>query len=265
MSEAVKQAALDRAIDDKESLVLFYQPIHTIDGSRIIAAEALLRQRRESGEIREAGVISEAAEEAPRALLFEIDSWTTGMAYRAAASWQSNGAPEVHLNVNLSPREFQEGNVIPRLTQLITGCGVDPRRINLEITETSYIDKPEETVDIVRELKKTGINIWLDDFGTGHSSLAHLHRFPIDGLKIPKPYVDDVLSDIKSAAIVRTLISLAHELGIEVIAEGVEKREQLEFLAGAGCDYIQGFLFNKPMSLDDFRGLLRGQEGRADG
>ena len=259
MSESTNQAALDRVIDDPDSLVLFYQPIHELESRRVIAAEALLRQRRPDGEVRSAKAITEAADVAPRADLFTLSSWTIEHAYRAAAGWQHDGSPEVRLNVNLSPREFQEGDVMPRLRKLTGGCGIDPTTINLEITETSFIDHPKETMKVLEELKTYGPQLWLDDFGTGHSSITHLQHFPLDGIKIPGDFVKDLDRDPRCRIIVAGLVKMAHDMGFAVIAEGIEHELQLEFLAAQKCDYIQGFLFSKPMALDDFRALLRGQ------
>jgi EAL domain-containing protein (putative c-di-GMP-specific phosphodiesterase class I) len=256
MADRVAQAALDRAIEDSDQLLLVYQPIHDATSGAIFAAEALLRQRRESGEIREASIIAEAAEEGPE--LFVLDSLLVRKAYTDAAQWHEGGFPDIRLNVNLSPREFQEGNVLDRLTNLVTSCGIDTHRINLEITETSYIEKPEETMEVLAELKKLGVELWLDDFGTGHSSLEHLQHFPLAGLKIPGTFVRDMLVDTRCEAITRALIALAHELNLRVIAEEVETREQLAVLRDLGCDAIQGFLFSRPMELEDFLACLRG-------
>jgi EAL domain-containing protein (putative c-di-GMP-specific phosphodiesterase class I) len=246
------QAALDRA--SEENLLLVYQPIHEARTRAIYAAEALLRQRRESGEIREASIITAAAEAGPE--LFALDSWAIHRAYRDAAHWQSHGAPEVRLNVNLSPRELQEGNVLPRLQKLLGDYSIDPHKVNLEMMEVSHIDKPEETMQILTELKKLGLELWLDDFGTGYSTMTHLLRFPVDGLKIPLEFVQGVIDDHRAQTITRALISLAHDLGMRVIAEGIEKQEQLDFLLQCECDYIQGFLFSKPMPLEEFEGML---------
>jgi EAL domain-containing protein (putative c-di-GMP-specific phosphodiesterase class I) len=243
----VAQAALDRA-EEENNLLLVYQPIHDARSREIVAAEALLRQRRRSGEIREASVITEAAEEGPHAELFALDSWALRTAFAHAARWP------IRINVNLSPREFEEGLVVPRLTDLLTSCGIDPRNINLEITETSYIHKPGDTTDVLVELKKLGIELWLDDFGTGHSSIEHLQRFPVDGLKISTCFMKD---DRRSRAIARALIALAHDLDMKVIAEGVERQEQLERLLDWGCDAIQGFLFSKPMTAEEMDATLR--------
>jgi EAL domain-containing protein (putative c-di-GMP-specific phosphodiesterase class I) len=215
----------------------------------VIAAEALLRQRRESGEIREAAIINEAAEDGPD--LFRLDSWVVRNAYRDAAQWD-----RVRLNVNLSPREFQEGDVLGRLTSLLTTTRIDAQRINLEITETSYIDSPEETMHILDAVKKLGIRLWLDDFGTGHSSLEHLQHFPLDGLKIASQFIAECTTDRRCRMITKAIIALAHDLGLQVIAEGVEHREQLELLRELRCDGVQGFLLSRPMELDELLRLL---------
>jgi len=243
------QAALDRAFEE-ENLVLLYQPIHDATSGAIIAAEALLRQRRESGEIREAGIINEAAEDGPD--VFRLSSWVVRNAYLDAATW-----PDIRLNVNLSPREFQEGDVLGRLSSLLTSCGIDPHRINLEITETSYIDSPEETMHVLEAVRELGIKLWLDDFGTGHSSLEHLQHFPLDGLKIAAQFVKECITDERCRIITKAIIGMGHELGLQVIAEGVEHQDQLEFLREHHCDAIQGFLFSKPMELDDLLRRLR--------
>lgn len=253
----VSRRALDRAIDPDGGLLLLYQPIHDLRTNTIYAAEALLRQRRQNGEIREAGAITEAAEESAGPELFVLDAMVVKNAYTDAVRWQAE-FPEVRLNVNLSPREFQEGNVLERLTTLVTACGINTRRVNLEITETSYIDDPEETTKIVDALKKLGLSLWLDDFGTGHSSITHLQHFDVDGIKLPGAFVKDLVNDHRCRAILQSLVALAHDLGLEVIAEGIETEQQLAFLRDLGCEYIQGFLFSKPMAAGAFEELLRG-------
>jgi len=254
MAESAPQSGVRRALE-KDQLVLFYQPIHELQSRRIVSAEALLRTQGENGEIRSAIPITQAAEEGPE--LFRLDSWTMHRAYADAAVWQKECGPDVHLNVNLSPREFQEGNVRQRLHKLVTGCGNDLHKINIEITEVSYIEHPKQTTHVLDEMKDLGVQLWLDDFGTGHSSVEHLLRFPLDGLKVPATFVAKLSSDQRARSITKWMIDLAHELGIKVIAEGIEHRDQLEFLRDMECDYIQGFLFSKPMPLDEFQAVLR--------
>ena len=255
MADRAAQQALDRAIDGESELVLLYQPIHDLRTGAIYAAEALLRQRRQTGEIREASAITDAAEDSTGPELFVLDDMLVKNAYTDAVRWQAT-FPDVRLNVNLSPREFQEGQVIERLTELVTSCGIDTTKVNLEITETSYIDHPEKTMTVLDAMTALGVGLWLDDFGTGHSSLTHLQHFTLDGIKLPGEFVKDIPHDPRCSAIVRNLVRLAHELEIEVIAEGVERREQLAFLEELQCEYVQGFLFSKPMTVDAFGEFL---------
>ena len=199
--------------------------------------------------------LTQAAEDGPD--LFRLDSWTMHRAYADAALWQRDGGPDVHLNVNLSPREFQEGNPMQRLRKLVSSCGNDLRKINIEITEVSFIEHPKQTTHVLDEMKELGLQLWLDDFGTGHSSVEHLLRFPLDGLKVPGTFIARLPSDQRARAITKSMIDLAHELEMTVIAEGIEHRDQLEILRDLRCDYIQGFLFSKPMPLDEFQETLR--------
>ena len=248
MPNEVAQQALDRVLDDTDQLLLHYQPIHDARSGAIYGAEALMRQRRESGEIRNASILAEAAEDSDGAELFELDSMVMKKAYAAAVHWPR----EVHLHVNLSPREFEEGNLIDRLRLFD-----NPHKLNLEITETSYIEHPKETVDMLRAVRKLGIELWLDDFGTGHSSITHLQHFPLNGLKLPGAFVKPLPDDARCRAIVRALLKLARDLELNVIAEEVETRAQLDFLLEHGCGYVQGFLFSKPMTASAFEELLR--------
>lgn len=255
MADPVAKAALDRAMEDKEQLVLLYQPIHDARTGAVWSAEALLRQRRENGEIREASIINEAADRSCGPERFTLDHYLIRRAYTDAGRWQSH-ASDVRLNVNLSPRDIDEGNVSRRLLELVRTCGNDIRKVNIEITETAYIEDPEKTMGVLESLRELGPSLWLDDFGTGHSSLTHLQHFPVDGIKLPGDFVRPLPDDRRARAIVAALLDLAHDLGLAVIAEEVERREQLDFLLEHRCDYIQGFLFSRPMTLADFEKLL---------
>lgn len=261
--DEVAQAALDRALDDDENLLLVYQPIHAARGGAIYAVEALLRQRRESGEIREASIIHETAEESPGPELFRLDSLLVKKAYVDAARWHAAGFADLRLNVNLSPREFEEGNVIEPLNALIGSCGIDASRVNLEITETSYIEHPEDTMHVLETIRNLGVGLWLDDFGTGHSSLTHLQHFPLDGVKIGGAFIRPLMNEPRCQKIVRSIITLAHDLGFEIIAEEVENESQLDFLLEHDCDYIQGFLFSRPMCVEDLEEMLK--DGKVKG
>jgi EAL domain-containing protein (putative c-di-GMP-specific phosphodiesterase class I) len=254
VTDNVGQAALERALDDEEQLVLLYQPIHDAHSGAIYSAEALLRQRRQTGELREAAIIHETAEESPGPELFALDHILVRKAYTDAARWQASA--NVRLNVNLSPRELQEGHVLERLTALVTSCGIDTHKVNIEITETAHIDDLKAAEQVLRALKELGVGLWLDDFGTDHSAIDHLLHFPIDGIKLPGAFVRPLPSDQRCSAIARNLLALAHDLGLAVIAEEVERQDQLDFLLEHRCEYIQGFLFSKPMRVEEFRQLL---------
>lgn len=251
MAKRAPRAGVRRALDQKQ-LVLFYQPIHEIDSRTIVSAEALLRARRRSGEIRSGVPLTITAEEGPD--LFRLDAWTLQRAFCDASKWQAV-APHVRLNVNLSPREFQEGDVSRRLKTLAARCGAAPDKINVEITETSFIDKPKQAKRAIEALRDLGVELWLDDFGTGHSSISHLLQFPLDGLKVPESFVHAVATDPRCRAIIRAIVDLGHDLDMKVVAEGVERDDQLAFLREIGCDYIQGFLFSKPMPVHEFTRL----------
>lgn len=255
MNERTAKNALERALDDREQLVLLYQPIHETATGRIVAAEALLRQRRENGELREAAIIHQAAEASCGDELFALDHYLVRKSYTDAQRWQQRH-PDVRLNVNLSPREFEGDHILDRLRDLVTSCGIDPTRVNIEVTETHYIRRPEKTIDVLRALRDEGLQLWLDDFGTRHSTLTHLQHFPINGIKIPGEFVATLPDDRRCAAIVRGIIAMAHELDLELIAEGVERTEQRAFLSDLGCEYIQGFLFSRPMEIERFEELL---------
>lgn len=258
MADQVAQDALDRALDEKD-LLLVYQPIHEARTRTIRSAEALLRQRRQDGEIREASVIMETAEKGPE--VFELELWTIKHALENAMRWQTGVTSEVKVNVNISPRIFEEGSgrVLDRMTEMTGACGIDSGNVNIEMTETSYIEDPKDTMYALRMMNERGFKLWLDDFGTGHSSIEHLQLFPLDGLKIPGTFVKGIARDKRCRTIVQTLIRLAHDLGLKVVAEGIEHQNQLDFLLEHQCDYIQGFLFSKPMTLEAFEQLLRGE------
>ena len=241
MPKPAPRAGVRRALNQKQ-LVIFYQPIHDLATGKIVAAEALLRAQRQTGEIRNAGSIAAGAEEGSE--LFRLDSWMMQRVCRDIARWDG-----VRINVNLSPREFEEGSIVQRLKKL-----GDVSRFNLEITETSYIRKPKYMRGILERISDMGVELWLDDFGTGHSSLTHLFYFDVNGVKIPEIFVKPMST--RSKAITRAITRLAHDLDLPVIAEGVENDAQLKFVREIGCEFVQGFLFSRPMSAERFESAL---------
>jgi len=171
-------------------------------------------------------------------------------------SWQDAGLAPMCLSVNFSARQFQQPTFISSVTEILKETNLDPRWLELELTESSIMKEPEKAIEKLHELKLMGIKVAIDDFGTGYSSLNYLKRFPIDTLKIDKTFVSDVCKDPHDTAIVRAIITLGHALDLTVIAEGVETQEQLQYLSSLGCDVVQGFLFSKSLEPAAFEELL---------
>ncbi len=171
-------------------------------------------------------------------------------------AWQDSGFDPLRVAVNLSARQFHQPALVESVAQILTDTGLDPNLLELELTEGSIMKDPNQAIRKLHELKAMGIHISVDDFGTGYSSLNYLKRFPIDTLKIDKTFVRDINTDPDNEAIVSAIITLAHALKLNVIAEGVETQEQLESLRVLKCDEVQGYLFSQPLSVADFTALL---------
>ena len=233
---------------DHDRVAVVYQPIFRLNTKDVVSAEALFRYDHPKHGLVGGAELAEAAETGPE--IFPLEQRIMDRAFQDAASWQRR-VPSIRLNLNLSAREFQGGTLIERFDVAVQRWKIDPHRLNLEITETSYIKSPEEIVPLLNTLKERGVGIWLDDFGTGHSSVSHLRYFPVDGIKIPSMFVCDIQSSERCRILIAGMVRLAHELSLEVVAEGVENEEQEEMLRSVDCDYVQGFLLGKPMSAED--------------
>ena len=189
-------------------------------------------------------------------LIILLGEWVFRNACCQNKSWQVAGLAPMRLAVNCSARQFQQSSFIPSVEQILKETNLDPNWIELEITESSIMKDPDAAIEKLLELKMMGIKVAIDDFGTGYSSLNYLKRFPIDTLKIDRSFVSDLCKHPHDKAIVRAIITLGHALDLNVVAEGVETREQLECLIELECDVLQGFLFSKALSREDFEGLL---------
>ena len=256
-ADALKRMTLEnnlrRALERGEFEV-FYQPKININTGQIAGMEALVRWRAP-----EAGIISPMefiplAEET--GMILPIGEWVLRTACAQTKVWADEGFAPLQLSVNLSPRQFKQSNLLEVITGIIQDTGIDANYLELEVTESSVMQNTGEAVKTLRKLKNLGVKISIDDFGTGYSSLGYLKRLPLDVLKIDKSFVQDVTFAAEDAAIVMTIISLAHNLNLKVIAEGVEAEEQLKFLQLLKCDEWQGFLYSKPVTAADFRELL---------
>ena len=248
------ERCLRRALEHDEFSV-HYQPQVDLASGRMIGIEALLRwQSPELGPVSPAGFIPLAEE---TGLIIPIGEWVLQTACRQNKVWQDRGLLPLTMAVNLSPRQFWHPGLIATVTRVLRDSGLEPRSLELEITEGMVMRDVESALAMLRELKGLGVQLSMDDFGTGYSSLSHLKRFPFDKLKMDISFVREVTSDAGSAAIARTIIAMAHNLSLRVIAEGIETEGQLSYLRAHGCNEMQGFYFSRPLPSPAFEQLLR--------
>ncbi len=245
--------ALRHAVGRGELDVL-YQPVVDMTSRRIGGVEALVRWRHpRHGVIGPERFIRIAD---ATGVIFELGRWILGAACRQVREWNGNGSQQLSVSVNVSAAQFGRPGFDVDVATALEESGLDPHRLELEITETALMQDAELTIATLRRLKSMGVRISIDDFGTGYSSLSYLKRFPIDVLKIDRSFLSRVTEDSDNQAIVRTILALARALKLEAVAEGVETREQLEFLRALGCERAQGFLFGEPVGAETISALL---------
>ncbi|MGH8503650.1 MAG: putative bifunctional diguanylate cyclase/phosphodiesterase [Gammaproteobacteria bacterium] len=245
---------MQRALE-RDEFELHYQPCIELATGRITGVEALIRWRHP-----ELGLLSPArfiplAEET--GMILPIGDWVLRTACAQMHQWQQQGLDGLRLAVNLSARQFRQADLPQQIAAALTNAGVETQTLELEITESMAMQDPERAREVLRELKSMGIGLSIDDFGTGYSSLSYLKRFPLRSLKVDRSFVDGIPGDAHDVAITRATIALAKSLGLYVIAEGVETKAQQRFLANAGCELGQGYLFGKPAPAADVEKLLR--------
>ncbi len=243
------EAKLRRAIDGHE-FVLNYQPKFDINTQELLGAEALIRWHCPGDGVISPAVFIPLAEES--GLIGVITDWVINEACRQNSAWQQAGYAPIRMAINISPRQFGQENIARRIFNQIICSDLAPKYVELEITEGALMDDVERSNEILRELKGRGIHISIDDFGTGYSSLSYLKKFHINTLKIDQSFVRDIMEDADDAAIVSAIIAMAKSLRLNVIAEGVETPEQLNYLAAKGCNEAQGYLLGKPVTAKEF-------------
>jgi len=244
---------LRRALE-KEEFFLEYQPQYAINGTTLVGVEALLRwQNAEFKTISPLHFIPLLEE---TGMILPVSEWVLNTACAQAKIWQENGLPAFHVAVNLSIRQFQRKGLVKQIEDILDRIGLDPEYLELEVTEGLLIENISETTKILHELHELGVRLAIDDFGTGYSSMNYLKRLPFDNLKIDKSFVQDVTVSEDAAAIATAIITLAHTMDMQVIAEGVENQEQLAFLQRQNCDVLQGFLFSKPVPPENITKLM---------
>lgn len=253
MEKIQTQSELRSAIENNE-FVVFYQPQISLQTEEIVGFEALIRWNHPEKGIIPPGEFIALAEET--GLIVPIGEWVLREACNQLKIWQDQGHTLV-MAVNISARQFKDMEFIPMVKSIITESGIDPKYLELEITETIALQDIDYTISIIDTLKELGVAFSLDDFGTGYSSMSYLRRLPVSNLKIDKSFLDTVLDNKNDQSIVKTIINLAQTLNLVVIAEGVENSEQGQFLKEAKCDKAQGYLYSKPVAKEDAELLLK--------
>jgi len=244
---------LRRAIE-REEFILYYQPRMHIRTGKISGLEALIRWvHPEKGLIQPATFISLAEE---TNLITYIDEWVLKNAFRQGAVWQKSGYPSLSLSVNISGTQFKHDTLLDIVTESLSESGLNPHNLELEITESVLMQNAKSTQSVLYELKRMGLNLSMDDFGTGYCSFSYLKSFPLDIIKIDRTFITDINKTKADAAIVKAIIAMSHTLKLKVVAEGVETDEQLSLLREMGCDEMQGYLLSRPLPAEEINAFL---------
>lgn len=243
---------------ERDEFELFYQPQYCLKTEKLCGVEVLVRwYHPQDGLISPARFISVAEE---TGLIIPLGEWVLRQACLQMKSWLNRGLPIVPISVNLSLRQFMYKNIVETVAQILEETGLPPTLLDLEITESVTIDM-NRSLNVIERLKKLDVRISLDDFGTGYSSLQYLAKFPIDELKIDQSFIKKIATDnTHSQAIVTMIINLAHLLNLKVVAEGVETKEQIEFLRKHGCDVVQGYYYHKPLTSKEYELIFIGSD-----
>lgn len=251
------QSELRRAIENEE-FILFYQAQMNLETRKVVGFEALIRWDHPTKGMMSPDEFIYLAEES--GLIVSIGKWVLTTACRQLKQWSDNGYDNINMAVNLSARQFKDKDFVKLVMDTIENTGINPSRLELEITETVALEDLDYTISTIKELKKIGVNFSLDDFGTGYSSMNYLKRLPVSNLKIDKSFLDTVMEDKNDQKIIQTIITLARNLELNVIAEGVERSDQEQFLQDANCDKAQGYLYSKPVPRDMAEQFLRNND-----
>jgi EAL domain-containing protein (putative c-di-GMP-specific phosphodiesterase class I) len=237
---------------------LYYQPVIELTTGRITALEALLRWQHPTDQrLLTPAEFIEVAEETGS--IVPLSLWVLQTACSQVAEWHKRGYPSLRVAINLSNRQIWRREFVTQVQNVLNETEIAPGMLEFEITERMALQNPDVTISVLTSLSRLGIDLSMDDFGTGHGSLSCLRQMPLKTLKMDQSFVGGITNNTDDAAIVKTLISLGHNLRLKVIAEGVETPEQLEFLQAHQCDAVQGFLFSPAVCSEDFERLLATQ------
>ncbi|MCI3910357.1 EAL domain-containing protein [Pseudomonas viridiflava] len=244
---------LRRAIEEQQ-LQVFYQPKLCLKTGRLDSAEALVRWHHpQRGMVAPSEFIGLAEE---TGLISAIGEFVLRQACWQACEWQRQGMAPIRVSVNLSVHQLRQGKLMSLVRQVLEETGLAPQWLELELTESQLLDSVEHIIVTFQQLRDLGVKLAIDDFGTGYSSLSYLRRFPVDYVKIDRAFISGLGDGTEDAAIIQAIISMAHSLGLKVVAEGVENQSQLEFLRSHGCDEVQGYLISRPIEATAMAGIL---------
>ena len=253
MQRMLFETNLHRALE-RDEFRLCYHPLLDARTNQMVSCEALIRwQHPDLGLLTPESFIPLAEE---TGLIIAIGEWVLRKACRQHQQWRAAGLPAVRVAVNISAYQFRRGNLLQTVTQVLQETGTAADYLELELTESMLMQEPETAQQTLAQLKALGVHLAIDDFGTGYSSLSYLKLFPIDRLKIPREFVRDITCNPDDATIAKAIVSLGNNLNMRVVAEGVERIDQLEFLIEHGCDELQGFYFAQPMTPEEFSDFL---------
>jgi len=239
---------------ERNEFELHYQPQVELNTFRVVGAEALIRWRDALGNLIPPTQFIPLAEET--GLIVPIGEWVLRTACAQAVAWQQLGLPSLCMAVNVSGRQLQQDNFVAVVRSALHDTGLEPRRLEIEITESLLMDNVDESIGKLEELRALGVRIAIDDFGTGYSSMNYLHRLPIDRLKIDRSFIQNIAQDGSDTVVARAIIALGHALGLSIVAEGVETETQSVFLREQLCMVVQGFLYSHPLSVRQFEAHL---------
>ena len=239
---------------DKSELYLNFQPQYDIQNNRLVGAEALIRwKNNQLGFVSPDRFISLAED---TGMILSIGEWVLRTACEHTVKWNAEFSLNLRIAVNVSPRQFMEADFVSIVRRVLEDTGLSAQQLELEITESLLVEDAYEVLDTIKELKTIGVSLALDDFGTGYSSLSYLKRFPFDILKIDRAFISDVIDNPEDAALCQAIAAIASSLDLEVIGEGVETEEQLQFLKNIGVEMIQGYYYSKPLDAEQFNRFL---------
>lgn len=259
-NKLIRIEELRRAVE-RDEFVLHYQPQKDIPSGKVIGVEALVRWQHPTEGLLPPGVFISLAEET--GLIVPIGEIVLRKACKQARTWQERGLPALRIAVNVSARQFLEGSLTHQVTSALHSASLDPEWLELELTESLIMQDVEAAIERMYELKQLGVSLAIDDFGTGYSNLSTLRRFPLSRLKIDRSFIADIPEKPGDMAITSAIISLGRMLALEVVAEGVETEEQVNFLEGAGCELFQGYLFARPLPAPEIEELIAGMTAEA--